>query len=361
MTKHRFSYDDQLFFAKFTGDYNPVHLDKVFARRLLFGRVVIHGIHLLLWGLDVWLAKQTRALYIAALEARFLRAVGIDEECACAWNVRQHQIEIIVMAGDAIAMRVKLKAVPAFKDNVSVSNSFPKREKCANHTTEDASKVFGKVKLFLDRNLINERFPNVARILPSSQVAEILATTRIVGMKCPGLHSLFSALDITFDNKDNKLQYLKYKVSKFDDRFSLFSIAVKGPGMSGMVKAFSLPSPKVQDSFAVITEKIQPQEFRSIKAIVIGGSRGLGEVTAKILAAGGAEVLITFCNGIKDARKTTQEINSGGGCVDYVHFDVLSDPRDMEADMRLWIDADQLYYFATPFLEKSTKRNGVAK
>src|SRR3990167_5111138 len=183
MTKHRFSYDDQLFFAKFTGDYNPVHLDKVFARRLLFGRVVIHGIHLLLWGLDVWLAKQTRALYIAALEARFLRAVGIDEECACAWNVRQHQIEIIVMAGDAIAMRVKLKAVPAFKDNVSVSNSFPKREKCANHTTEDASKVFGKVKLFLDRNLINERFPNVARILPSSQVAEILATTRIVGMK----------------------------------------------------------------------------------------------------------------------------------------------------------------------------------
>jgi acyl dehydratase len=52
MTQHVFTSDDQLAFAKLSGDYNPLHTDPVLARRLLFGRQIVHGLHALLWGAD---------------------------------------------------------------------------------------------------------------------------------------------------------------------------------------------------------------------------------------------------------------------------------------------------------------------
>jgi len=47
-----FSLEDQLAFAALSGDFNPIHVDPLLARRLLFGAPVVHGVHLLLWGLE---------------------------------------------------------------------------------------------------------------------------------------------------------------------------------------------------------------------------------------------------------------------------------------------------------------------
>jgi len=56
MPQRVFTSDDQLAFAKLSGDYNPLHLDPVLARRLLFGRQVVHGLHALLWSLNYHLS-----------------------------------------------------------------------------------------------------------------------------------------------------------------------------------------------------------------------------------------------------------------------------------------------------------------
>ena len=47
-----FDLEDQHHFAKASGDNNPMHLDASVARRMLFGGPVVHGMNLLLWGLD---------------------------------------------------------------------------------------------------------------------------------------------------------------------------------------------------------------------------------------------------------------------------------------------------------------------
>ena len=39
-------------FATFSGDYNPLHIDPMVARRLLYGNCVVHGMYLLLWTID---------------------------------------------------------------------------------------------------------------------------------------------------------------------------------------------------------------------------------------------------------------------------------------------------------------------
>ena len=57
---------DQEDFAILSGDYNPMHLDPLIARRTLFGKPVVHGVHVVLWVLDAYLLDtglaQTKSL-----------------------------------------------------------------------------------------------------------------------------------------------------------------------------------------------------------------------------------------------------------------------------------------------------------
>ena len=39
-----FTDKDQVNFAKFSNDYNPIHLDKKYARKTLPGTTIVHGI-----------------------------------------------------------------------------------------------------------------------------------------------------------------------------------------------------------------------------------------------------------------------------------------------------------------------------
>ncbi|MEO1425131.1 MAG: MaoC/PaaZ C-terminal domain-containing protein, partial [Pseudomonadota bacterium] len=56
-TTRRFDLTDQEAFAALSGDFNPIHVDPVAARRTLFGEPVVHGLHLVLWALDVRLGQ----------------------------------------------------------------------------------------------------------------------------------------------------------------------------------------------------------------------------------------------------------------------------------------------------------------
>ncbi len=54
----RYDLEDQRRFASLSGDFNPLHLDPLYSRRLLFGGPVVHGVHLVLYALDKLLEDQ---------------------------------------------------------------------------------------------------------------------------------------------------------------------------------------------------------------------------------------------------------------------------------------------------------------
>jgi hypothetical protein len=82
--------------------------------------------------------------------------------------------------------------------------------------------------------------------------------------------------------------------------------------------------------------------------LVVGGSRGLGELTVKILVAGGANVILTYANGAADARRVQQECESIGAQVGVRRLDVLEDSGSVDLG-----DRNTLYYFATPPIHPS--------
>src|SRR5271168_341619 len=74
-----FAAADQIGFADISGDHNPMHLDAVLARRTPAGVPVVHGVHMLLWALDVLARADARKPPIRRLTARFKRFVAVDE------------------------------------------------------------------------------------------------------------------------------------------------------------------------------------------------------------------------------------------------------------------------------------------
>jgi NAD(P)-dependent dehydrogenase (short-subunit alcohol dehydrogenase family) len=80
-------------------------------------------------------------------------------------------------------------------------------------------------------------------------------------------------------------------------------------------------------------------------ALVVGGSRGLGEVTAKALAAGGADVTITYAVGEAEARGVQSETRAAGAEMDVLRYDVREEAEWQLAGVQR--PFTHVFYFAT--------------
>jgi NAD(P)-dependent dehydrogenase (short-subunit alcohol dehydrogenase family) len=91
---------------------------------------------------------------------------------------------------------------------------------------------------------------------------------------------------------------------------------------------------------------VAPREFAGSLALVVGGSRGLGELTAKLVATGGARVIVTWRTGRDDAEKVAQEIRAAGGTCETLAYDVAKPSAEQLTSLA---DAPtHIYFFATP-------------
>ena len=82
--------------------------------------------------------------------------------------------------------------------------------------------------------------------------------------------------------------------------------------------------------------------------MIVGGSRGLGEVSAKLLAAGGAEVILTYYRGEQDARRVVEEIVSQGANAACLPLNILEPSQELPGRLAKGSKPLYLYYYATP-------------
>ena len=93
ISKKCFLINDQVIFARFSGDKNPIHLDKILARKTLHGQCIVHGMHCLLWALDS-LAKKNH-ITSSKIVVRFLKPIFLGEEVYCDWNEENKRLSIL--------------------------------------------------------------------------------------------------------------------------------------------------------------------------------------------------------------------------------------------------------------------------
>lgn len=82
--------------------------------------------------------------------------------------------------------------------NLPVTPPTGQNSKPLDLTLEELRYRSGKLSLHINSDLAVTEFPNLVALTSLGVIAEILATTRLVGMECPGLHSILSSFDIDF-------------------------------------------------------------------------------------------------------------------------------------------------------------------
>jgi hypothetical protein len=341
IAERTFTLEDQLSFARLSGDYNPMHVDPVAARRTVFGAPVVHGVHLLCWAMDNWLRDRGAGMgALSKLNCRFNRGVLVGDKAAV----------VVLKDGEEFTLQIRKDQTdtssfqgcmgPGLTDTETLPG--PALLNCRENDFAAAAKARGVMPLGYCPSTARQLFPHLALSLPAVQIATLLATTRLVGMECPGLHSLYSAMDLSFATQIVGPPEMKFHTEHADDRFGLLRLAVEGPGFTGKLRTFLRPAPSRQARMADLAPLVEKTEFAGQRAVVVGGSRGLGEVTAKLLALGGAQVVITYHRGKEDAEAVSSEIGTGGGDCSAAFFDSNQPERMVLADL-----PTHIYYFAT--------------
>jgi hypothetical protein len=301
--------------------------------------------HLLCWALESWFGNQTgppRAL--VKLSASFDRGVLVGETVHAAVVKGGENFTVMIRRDQATMLSIRGELGPPVAYGEALPPLNPTR--CRVIDFAAASEARGALALSYSATRAGRLFPQLSAALPAWQVAALLATTRLVGMECPGLHSLYSAMNITFDRVASGAPEMNFHVESADPRFGLLRLAVRGPGFHGRLTAFVRPAPCRQAGIHELARLVERGEFAGQRAVVIGGSRGLGEVTAKLLAVGGAEVMVTYYCGKEDAEAVAAEIRAGGGQCRVVPFDATR-----PTPVATMLPPTHLYYFATPHID----------
>jgi len=346
---------DSAEFSELSLDFNPIHLDPIVARRSLFGATICHGVHILLKALEFIFCDRKKAITISKIKVVFRTPILTGQF---------FQVEYTEVIGRNLKINVFCKSIKSLTISLYLHDTITQFDneflitKGAHRSRElsfnQAAKVNGTLTLTFDKKKFKRLFPSLSKSISNIQAAEILSTTQVVGMKTPGYHSIFSQMNLTFNLKPTDLRHeLRYQVTNSREDLSFIEISINGPSVEGTLIALYRPRPVEQASYAEIQTHIISKKFTKLHALIIGGSRGLGEVTAKIIAAGGGKSTITYSVGKSEAMEIQKEIEAGGGECDIHQLTVDKNtliPRDFPK-------FNQLYFFATPKILKKRGTN----
>ncbi len=348
-----FDGDDQVFFARLSGDFNPMHMDPLAARRTQAGAVVVHGIHAVLWSLDRLVELGVVEGGIAGVKVRFAKFIPVGSTVHLKL-VRRDEKSInaeLTLGGLTTTILNVTLGTPGKTDGIALPSNtlktIPTDRPAVLVRPEETVGLSGWMDIAGPARGVEDRFPHAAAAIGPRRIAAIALLSQLVGMICPGLHSMFAAFSIDLIETPRQEDGLWFSVSGTDERFRMVRMIVSGAGISGSVQAFLRWPPVVQASLGDIVKLVAPTEFAGSTALIVGGSRGLGALTAKVIAAGGGKIIVTYAIGRQEAVQLAEEIRSHipHDVCDVIPYDVRKDAA--EQLKTLTADVSHLYYFAT--------------
>jgi NADP-dependent 3-hydroxy acid dehydrogenase YdfG len=347
-----FSAHHQAQFARVSADFNPVHVDPVAARRTVAGAPIVHGMHSLLWLLDRIASSHPAAGEATGVKAQFVTPIYVGDEVS---------LEILSSSGESIRARLRVDGEDVLLATLAFGNvpsdAFPAVQppsRAALPPTSpvvrelgDMANVSGTLAFDARCGDLQGMFPSATTAFGLQRLGALASLSCLVGMVVPGLHSMFSGVDLSF-REDVSLpgEAIQYAVASVTPRFRLVGVAVRSASLRGTLQTINRLPPVRQSSLAALKPLIAADEFRQSLALVVGGSRGLGELTAKLIAAGGGRVILTYASGEADAAAVAEEIREGGAECSVMRYDVRRGAKEQLASL---IQAPtHVYYFATP-------------
>ena len=339
----RFTYFNQSQFAQFSGDFNPIHLDQIEARKTIAGQQIVHGVHSFLWMLECLIQREKSVF--TNYDISFANQLNLEQEVSAFWDKKSKKLKLL---GKNDLIHVSVKCEDPISCDVIANKISPVT--LSNTITQPFDLDLSAVSMgdtFKNlcggkKELAASLFPYLTEALGEDVVYEIALLSSIVGMIVPGLHSLFLGLKITFkDGADDQI----ITVNSKHELLGLIKLDYVGINLDAKIEAFFRPKSVMIPSCEDLSNQLPTAlSMTGKKVLVIGGSRGLGAWVAKLVGISGGDVTITFNTGKDDAELVAQDVRSYGGICDFVHMNV-SENLKVEVFKTTF---DYLFYFATP-------------
>jgi len=349
------TFEEQLNFAKLSQDFNPMHCDQVLARRYIYGEIVAHGINVMILAIQYWSKSRSTSFVIKKLKCRFNKPIFLKQKIDFEVFETKHNIRISVTQNKILKIKINLEILGDVCDFIphikydSCTSEIPDRK-----VLDGLVGYSKKLDCSIDDKIVGKIYSKAfIQKIGLGQLAEIISYTRIIGMHAPGMNSIFSELNILNDKYIIKND-ISFRVATVDERFSIIHIDVTGPNFYSVLKAFFRPMLVSQKNIEHIKNYVNETEFKGQRALIVGGSRGLGEFTAKCLGYGGADLMITYARGKEDSVRVVDEIQNYNKKIKMHCLDVC---RIENSDLKAISDFNptHIYYYATPFIFSGIK------
>ena len=342
-----FSEKDQIIFANLSGDYNPIHINDKEAKKSPSGGCIVHGINSFLWVLEAFLGKK--GFVYSSFKVKFLKPITLNKRFISIFDPLNLMMFIVDDFGNKY-LSISINSSKQF--NRKVFNHFL-QEKQVNYIPNEINinqlSEIKKINLNFngDKFLSSQIFPLLSKKIGSGLISQISSISEIVGMQLPGKYSIFGKLLISFRKEFEKPS--KVKLLNFNDRIGVVELGFNYKNIDAVATAYFRPKPFETESCRNISFEYDSKIFSSVKALIIGGSRGIGSCVAKLIALGGGESIITYCSQKEDAITIKNDIINYGSKCEVMSFDINKDNVNKFSKLNF----NQIYYFATPKIIKN--------
>ncbi len=337
-----FNDEDQRWFASVTGDVNPIHVDARWAAAHFPGALVVHGQHVLLWALDE-LARAKPGTHLASIQATYVKPIVVGDRVEMSLSADHKLVQVKVHGEITVAVRVEFGVSTAQADPHFQGGAVPAAARARN--IAELASLSSTVALPAAAHSLTTRFAALATSIGGYRVIGLAGISTLVGMDCPGLRSMLSKVVVKMDAATDGDGFA-FQVRKFHKPMSLVYMDVSGMGITGTVSAFTAREPAPEASDEALHAMVAPGEFRSQRPLVVGATSGLGYATARLLAAGGADPVLTWHT--SPPHEIVSAVQALGARSMAVQLDAAAPSQGLRAIEASGWDGTELYYFATP-------------
>ncbi|MCY3006265.1 MAG: SDR family NAD(P)-dependent oxidoreductase [Planctomycetota bacterium] len=320
-------------FARWTGDCNPIHVDPVAAKESVFGGTICHGMLVLIESLRSRGHDQRDfANPVRCIDVQFRAEVRPDKTYTTVFETSSDRW--IGRVSNDQSLQMDVVASWGMKNNANSFDWMQSAKHSASRSGIDDQPTLwtpdhfrtGAVSFGLHRFGEHQLSENSSFSLIQEQVLGLCSY--VVGMKVPGLASLFTKLSVEFLGDPPATLELLYRLTliNYDENFRILEMQldVATPDMIPVASCqiqcyvrFANQLTSTSCYARMLTKIPQDQPVEKI-ALICGASRGLGAEIAIGIAAANYRVMLVSRNKSSTTDAICRDIESLGGIADVV-------------------------------------------
>ena len=330
-------------FSLFSNDDNPIHLDRDYSKIFFDNQKIVYGALIVIKSLSYLNKAQFKK--IGSLNIDFFKPIYVNQEVNIEIEIKKTEYVFSIY----VERDCKVKILAKFekkKFDQPINDELVK--------IENDKELLKKLKVNSGFE-INKKFKNFSFLkklnLDQAFLNELGFLSYFVGSVFPGHGAIITNIEVKFSKITNKHNSKKYEIFlKYLNKILNSSVVSIKNNNQYKITSFFIPKKSYDKNKLNFNKIIKKNEFAKTKNLIIGGSRGLGFITANIISSGNGKVFLTYRDNLKKIKKQ-MKLQNKNSINRYIKFDIN---HDLSYKKLKNLDLNNLFYFPTSkiFLDK---------